>query len=798
MGPLSAPGISSSAPKWPAAWRGLWIWDQAPVEQPWWVDPPTAQSHFTYLRAELELDDHADSLWVRVTCDSRYILFVNGCEAGRGPVREQPPFLGYDVLNLASLLRPGRNTVVALCRYYGHANAWWLPAASSGALGRGSFCFETHPDASIQFVSDEHWRAVPAPWLPVPVSAEFHGVPPEVIDLRLASDDIHTPNAAQERWPHAVVLRASLGTAPDRLPVAPFTVPLERDIPPLPRSCITPTRLHDSPAELGSELGEDPIATWTTLHLRSGGERRLTAWDVGRICRGHIRIRISNVSAGDVIDVGVGEAVLANGVPEIRPRNWVGRIIASNVRGEATFFDAVGFRYLAVHAPAGIEVELEVDEELYPLNVAGSFATDLESSMGRLWGAGVRTVGLCSTDVLVDCPAREQRAWLGDAYVQILVWLVSSPDHRLVRRTLALAARSRRPDGLLAMAAACDFAQSAATIPDYSLHWIRALAAYWLYSGDEDFVRPLRRVAEDVIARYEDYRGASGLLENVPGWIFLDWAQTDRDVVIAAHDALYAAALADYATFPGADAVDTLITRTRDGFEALWDDERGAYMDALGRSGRSTRVSQHTNAAAIVAGIVPEHRIGSIVAAVVEPGPTARGGKLVTTATFADLPQLGARSQTVPPASFVPDRDVVACQPFFAHFLHQALARANRRDLLLVSLTRWDGWADDTFHEFWDDRPRIASHCHGWSATPTYDLTTHILGLRPLTPGFKRAIFNPLLGASKRFGGVLPTPHGPVEGRVDGHNALVSVPDGVLLSTSRGDFGRGIHEFQLD
>jgi hypothetical protein len=37
-----------------------------------------------------------------------------------------------------------------------------------------------------------------------------------------------------------------------------------------------------------------------------------------------------------------------------------------------------------------------------------------------------------------------------------------------------------------------------------------------------------------------------------------------------------------------------------------------------------------------------------------------------------------------------------------------------------------------------------------------------------------------------------------VEGRVDGHNALVSVPDGVLLSTSRGDFGRGIHEFQLD
>lgn len=798
MSPQSAPGLSQASPPWPAAWRGQLIWDYAPPERPWWANVDAPQSHFTYLRSELHVDDLPGSLWTRLTCDSRYILYINGREAGRGPVREPPPFIGYDVLDLAPLLQSGPNVVVALCRYYGHANPWWLPAPVSGTLGSGSFCFETHPDAPVQLVSGEHWHAVPAPWQPPASTAIFHGVPTEVIDLRLAPADLNTPCLVEGRWPRAVVVRAGFGVAPDRLPAAPFTAVLEREIPQLTRSCISPTLIDVRQADVRSGLRDDPVETWATLRHRADGDRRLFIWDAGRISRGHIRVRVSNASSGDVIDVGVGEARRPDGMPEIRPRNWVGRIITSVQQNEATFFDAVGFRYVALHAPARVGVELEIEEHLYPPSVTGRFSADAESGGGRMWSAGVRTVGLCSTDALVDCPGREQRAWLGDSHVQILVSLVSSDDHRLVRRALALATRSQRPDGLLAMAAACDLAQSATTIPDYSLHWIRALAAYWLYSGAEDFVCSLRRYAEDVIERYEAYRGPSGLLENVPGWVFIDWAQTDRDAVTAAHDALYAAALTDYAALPGADNVDALIARTTEGFEALWDDDRGVYVDALGRSGRSARVSQQTNAAAVLAGIVPEDRIDRVIAGVVHPGPGARGGRLVTTATFADLPELGARSQTAAPTSFAEDRDVVACQPFFAHFLHQALARAGRRDLLLTSLSRWDAWADDTFHEIWNDHTRIASHCHGWSATPTYDLTTHILGLRPLTPGFERAAFEPFLGAGKRFGGAIPTPHGLLEAQVDGCDALVTVPAGVVLTTPGGDVGWGSHELQLE
>ena len=105
-------------------------------------------------------------------------------------------------------------------------------------------------------------------------------------------------------------------------------------------------------------------------------------------------------------------------------------------------------------------------------------------ALNKIWRVGARTLELCSTDAFIDCPGREQRAWLGDSYIHALLTYVTNTDWRLVRRHLRICAHSRRGDGLLAMAAACDFSISSTTIPDYSLHWIRALARYFEYSGD--------------------------------------------------------------------------------------------------------------------------------------------------------------------------------------------------------------------------------------------------------------------------------------------------------------------------
>ena len=736
-------------------------------------------AHDVYLRAIVSVVARPVSLPARVTCDSRYVLYVNGVELGRGPVRGEPQFLGWDEHDLAPHLRVGPNVVVAHCRHYGAPGPWWVPAPVIGSLGRGSFCFETAPDAPVDVLSGVHWRAVATEWLPSAWSGR-HGLAPEIVDGRLSPPGLHDAAVSGSAWPAAVVLKSRLGTVVDRPPAAPYTAPLARLIPQLRSTPVGPVRVVVDGQPVRADTDADPVSAFAGLERTPDGERRLSTLDLGRICLGHVRLR-ARAPAGAIIDVAGGEDLRADGLPELEPRNWAGRYIAGTTGTDAgvTFFDPVGLRYLAVHHPEGTQVDVDLEEHTFPRPDGATFTCD-DERFERVWQVGARTLDLCSTDAFLDCPGREQRAWVGDSYVHALVTYVSNPDWRLARHHLAMAARSRRPDGLLAMAIACDLSLGGITIPDYSLHWIRALARYWEHSGDEELVRAHLAVADGIVERYEQQRGASGLLEDFPGWVFIDWAQVERDSVTGAHDALYAATLADYATLPGASDVHDLIARTADAFEALWDDERAVYVDALGSRGRSRRVSQQTNAAALLARLVPDARVPGIIERVTDPA------RLVITETPAD--PSGLRSQWLAPDPFDVEHDVVAAQPFFCRFLHEALFRHGRRDLIVSSLLRWDAQVargNTTFEEYWDAPPGRSSRCHAWSASPTYDLVAYVVGVRPTTPGYASVVVDPYLGPLRWAAARVPTPMGWVSARVQGDDVHVEAPEGMVVTTRR-------------
>ncbi len=783
---------------WSGPWRGRWIWDRAPDESYWWRSTE-AESRYVLLRRVFEVGEVPATLPVRVTCDSRYELHLNGAFVGRGPVRSEPEHLGWDEHDLAPNLRQGPNVVVALCRYYGQPGPWWLPAAPLGTLGRGSFCLETSADAAIELLSDDSWRSLAAArW--TAGAGNMHSFPPELVDGRGLSDGLHDPLSEDPTWPPAVVVSGrGHGTVLDRPPAAPYMTPLRRTIPALTRLFLQPALL-EAGVSVRAEVADGPAATWATV-ARADGDRLLSVWDLGGISIGHVRLQVTAGPAdrGALVDVVGGEDLRPDGLPEIAPRDWVARyVVAGRAEEAVSFFDPVGLRYLAAHHPPSVRVELGFEEARYPREEGASFESD-DARYDERWQIGLRTVDVCSTDAFLDCPGREQRAWVSDAYPQILVSLVTNPDRRLVRHHLALTARSRLPGGLLAAAAACDFARVGFTNPEYSLHWIRSLAAYWRYAGDEPFVRGLLPVADGIIERYELQRGASGLLEDFPGWVFLDWAQVDRDSVTGTHDALYAAALGDYEALPGASDVSALIRRTVDAFEALWDAERGVYVDALGRHGRSRRMSQHTNGAALLAGIVPAARIGGVIERMVDP--TVLGGQLVITQTAADA-RAAARIPTFqyePPDDFDEECDVVAAQPWFCRYLHEAFFRHDRRDLIQASLLRWPIIpGNGTFQEFWNAEAGRSSRCQGWSASPTFDLTTYILGVRPTSPGFDSMTIDPFLGSLGQASGRVPTPHGWVTASVKGQVVELDIPAGISATVRQMPVGAGRSRVDLE
>lgn len=788
---------------WTAGWRGRWIWDRKPEQQGFWWNSTAAPSHWTYLRRAFEVAQVPSSVPARVTCDSRYVLYLNGRQLGRGPVRSEPEFLGWDEYDLAAHLVPGANALVALCHYYGQSAPWWVPAEALGSLGRGSFCCETAPHSAVDLATDVTWRAVPAPWVPNPWKTP-HAVPPEVIDGRLAPAGLHDPLVADSTWPAAVVVAGhGHGTVLDRPPAAPYMTPMRRPIPQMTAERLTPGPAKLADRHVSVEMLEHPVQAWWTLQDDAGGPRRISVWDIGKLTLGHVRLELrcaGGAPVGNAVDVVVGEELRADGLPEIRPRSWAARyIFGEAVDQEVTFFDPVGFRYLAVHQPPGVEVRIEVEEAIYPRVAGAEFSCD-DARYEDLWRVGVRTVDVCSTDAFLDCPGREQRAWVLDAYPQILVSLVSSPDRRLVRHHLELTSRSKFPSGLLAGAAACDFAHGGLTTPEYSLHWIRSLAAYWLYSGDADFVAAMLPTANAIIERYERQRGSSGLLENFPGWVFIDWAQIERDVVTGVHDALYAAALADYARLPGASDVNGLLSRTQSAFEQLWDEQRHVYVDAIGGNGPGRRMSQHTNAMALLAGLVPSERVPRLIERIVNPSGGGLGGELVITATSATVRETGSipTFQFLAPEAFDDERDVVAVQSWFSRFLHEALFRHGRVDLILKNLLRWDtSGGNGTFGEYWIAPAGGSSRCHGWSASPAFDLTSYVLGVRPAAPGFSRAVVDPRPGPLRRLRGRVPTPLGWLTAAVDGPSLEVEVPPDMVVQVAEEQLGPGRHRRTL-
>ncbi len=129
-------------------WQARWIWFEAP-RLAFRGSAPVPTSELVdrdvrtgLLRRRLSLETVPESVPARFTADSRYVLFANGVEVMRGPIRDHPSRLHYDCVDLAPFLRAGENAIAVLVRFYGAANAWWAPAVPAGQLGAGAFVFE--------------------------------------------------------------------------------------------------------------------------------------------------------------------------------------------------------------------------------------------------------------------------------------------------------------------------------------------------------------------------------------------------------------------------------------------------------------------------------------------------------------------------------------------------------------------------------------------------------------------------------------------------------------------------------
>ncbi|HEY1447966.1 MAG TPA: alpha-L-rhamnosidase N-terminal domain-containing protein [Caulobacteraceae bacterium] len=787
-----------------------------------------------------------------ITVDGRYQLFVNGQRVGRGPVRCSPLFQRYDDYDLGHQLHAGANAIAVLIHslgvdaaFYETTKGLWQPTFGDGGLWTDG-AVET-PDGAISLAGDESWRCVQSDAWAGDTERSNHSLGfIEDLDGALAPENWTTPGFDDGAWDQARSMLAGGGgpQAPyGGMETRPFPILLPRGIPQLEERLVAARRVvwarafASSPElplhrrayeEPFAELDDAAFSRPDDLLKLEGGEARIRTapgrdvavlLDFGAIMTGYPMIEVEG-QGGEVIEIACAEGLPGEWSPggppsdaRITRKPWLGhdahicryRLRVGRQRFERFEWCAIRWMQLVVRdAPHGVTVRgLGANITNYPVEERGRFQCS-DALLTRLWSTGAYTLRQCMHDAWEDCPSREQRQWLGDVTVENLVGQTAFGPcvAPLTAKFLAQAAESQRPDGLTQMFAPGDHRTDGLLIPDWTLQWILCAADHWRYTGDLATVEAIFPSILKALAWFERQLDQNGLVADMPYWHFMDWAGVGREGEACALNAELAGAFRAAGLLARAVGWESAATRLSARADALgralsarhWDERRGVFVDVVDpvTGAQQPQVSQHANAA---------------MALWAAPDPARRRRALAritdsSRLTFTAAPPIAPEGEILDP-----EHGVVLANTFYSHFIYEALAEAGQFPTALTQMReRFGPMLEMGATTLWESFRPSASLCHGFSASPTYQLSRRMLGVAPARPGFAAIAVTPDLADLEYAEGAVPTAVGDVKVRlergVEGFTAVIEAPTGVpvelaaapglVMSSFSG--GRGAHE----
>lgn len=525
---------------------------------------------------------------------------------------------------------------------------------------------------------------------------------------------------------------------------------------------VGPATLRDPEALLSDN------AAWSTLDIPPDGYDVRFLVDFGREVVGHQVFEV-DAAEGTVLDFHNFEFIQPDGRENYADgMNNSFRYICREGAQSFCTLQRRGFQYSWVTVRAASRPvrfrTVHMEFSSYPQARRGSF-TSSDALLNQIWEVGAHTIRCCAEDTYTDCPSYEQTHWAGDARNEALTDWVINGDSRLWFRCIEQIAQSleRAPITLGQVPSSWDN-----ILPAWSFLWMRSCREYLLWTGDFEGAKKLQPWNRRNVDGIEKYLNAQGLFE-IQGWNMFDWAEMDTPSqgIITHLNCFAVLALkdcAELANWLGESASARRFTKLAKSISLainkyLWNDTENAYVDCIHTDGRvSSVLSQQTHTVALIAGVAKAERADRCRRLVHQP----------------------------------PEHFVKAGSPFFEFFLLEVLAQEGRaQDFLDLIRRDWGFMVEQgasAFWEMWSLRTgRLTrSHCHGWSAAPTFFLSNIALGVQPIKPGFKEVRFTPQLGDLRFLRGTMPTPFGPIEVSCEriGQQikSVLKIPVGIKLS----------------
>ena len=367
-------------------------------------------------------------------------------------------------------------------------------------------------------------------------------------------------------------------------------------------------------------------------------------------------------------------------------------------------------RYVYIPDCRKEEIEIKAVHQYVDIPVRAQFSCN-DALLNQIWSVAEHTFKLCSGVFFIDGIKRDKWIWSGDAYQSFFVnqYLMADPD--INRRTL-LALRGNDP-----------MTTHINTILDYTLYWILSIKIHEEAYGDLEFAAQIYPKMCTLMEFCEGQLDEQGFLTGREGdWIFIDWADLDKEGALCAEQMLFAECYHTMAVLSRklgmgmerCEEYEVKYERLTKNINAFyWDNDKGAYIDSY-VSGRR-HVARHANIFAILFDIADAKQKKQIVENVL---------------LNEQVPQITT--------------------PYFKFYEMDALCKMGRLEEVLARIREyWGGMLKRGAVTFWEEYdPAVPeeeqydmygdqfgkSLCHAWSASPIYLLARYFIGLTVTDP----------------------------------------------------------------
>ncbi len=729
-----------------------------------WLDHNCVIDQYVEFRKEFYLDTLDKKVKLQISADTNFAAYINGQFVGTGQFGDFPENKTFSEIDIADKIITGKNVLAVFVHYCGvdthsyipgKARLWYSIKSGNAAIGSDGNCLAR---LSPSYKQNKQTKISPQ------MGFVFE------CDARKDDNWKSLNYICTDEWKASVEIAET--PAPVKRPLkqcrlkkkTPFNITAQgvlKRLPEITDKTVADFMQHDFlSARRDFELFESDTLTVNPGNI-AGADGFYVIVDMGREECGFVDLELE-AGSGTIVDIAVGEHLADLRIrASVGGRNFASRYISIDGKQRFTHFtNRYSGRYMQLHfTNMASDVTIHHIGFLpfeYPLKVKGQF-TCPDSLFNKIYDISCRTLHLCIHEHYEDTPWREQALYANDSRNQALTGYYTFGEYDVPRVSFDMLAKTLKDDGYQELCAPMRFDF---TIPSFTMVWFLAIRDQLLFSGD---IKAAQKQLPMIVRMLDTYFETlvEDLLPAPQGkayWHFYDWADglsgkipVDKENGLSGQRfdaplnlffvmALQAAAeLLEICN----DKINSMRFKRQAELTAhainenFWVKSENLYQTYIGAQGIDKHFAELTQSLAILANIPDELTVRSLQEKLLQ-----NNNGLVATTLSQSLYKFEA---------------VLLSGETFAEKVFEKINHDWGTMLYSGATSFWEtlkGQADFSY---------AGSLCHGWSAIPAYLFQRYLLGVKPLSPGFKTFQAMPFLSVMDSASGIIPTPYGGIQ-----------------------------------